>query len=85
MAKIERNDAHILLDDFLDKYRDLKASIDADNKLLRENFSEMKAQGFDVKVLRQLAKLATETKAQKEKRAEQEAILELYKDATNLE
>lgn len=80
-----RNDAHILLDDFLDKHRENDKVIKDAQKQMKEDFAQMKAQGFDIKALRQLAKLHLETSAQREKRLETEAHLETYKEATNLE
>lgn len=80
-----RNDAHILLDDFLTKFADHTTAIKERQKELKEDMAQMKAAGFDTKALRQLAKLHMETKAEREKRLEQESLLEMYKEATNME
>lgn len=49
---------------------------------IRDVFSEAKAQGFDVKVMRQIIKLRA---MNTDMRREQEEILDLYKSAIGLE
>jgi uncharacterized protein (UPF0335 family) len=46
--------------------------------VIRETFAEVKAEGFDVKVIRQLLKLR---RMKKEDVAEQEELLSLYRQA----
>jgi uncharacterized protein (UPF0335 family) len=48
---------------------------------IKEVFAEAKANGFDVKTMKQVLKLK---KLDKNKLAEQEAILELYRQALDL-
>jgi uncharacterized protein (UPF0335 family) len=47
---------------------------------IRETFAEARAEGFDVKVLRQLLKIR---RMKQEDLAEQEELLELYRNALN--
>lgn len=48
---------------------------------LKQVFDEAKANGFDTKIMKQIIKLK---KLDKNKLAEQEAILELYRQALNI-
>ncbi|MFV0512508.1 MAG: GapR family DNA-binding domain-containing protein [Jhaorihella sp.] len=90
MAEPIRNDAHILLDDYLDRYREQQEQLNdlAEQKkevmdLRKEDRQEMKAQGFDVKALDIVAKRFIETADQRENRLELESMVELYENATN--
>ncbi|MGZ0187834.1 MAG: DUF2312 domain-containing protein [Alphaproteobacteria bacterium] len=56
----------------VERLEEEKAAISAD---VREVFAEAKANGFDVKIMRQVLRLR---KLDSEERTEQEAILDLY-------
>ena len=62
----------------IERLEDEKAEIAAH---IREVFAEAKANGFDVKVMRQVIKLR---KQDAHDRAEQESLLELYLDALGM-
>lgn len=91
-TEAQSNSAAIMLDDFLDKYREQHAEREEHKQAAKEvterinaDLAEMKAQGFDVKVLRKLAAIAVETPEETEERHEHEALLAVYKDATGIE
>jgi len=62
----------------IERLEEEKAALAAD---VREIYSEAKADGFDTKVMRQIVRLR---KMDSGDRAEQEAILDLYKSALGL-
>lgn len=62
----------------IERLEEEKAALAAD---VREVFSEAKGEGFDAKVMRQVVRLR---KMDSGDREEQEAILELYKQALGL-
>lgn len=62
----------------IERLEEEKTALTAD---IREVYGEAKSQGFDPKVLRQVVRLR---KMEKSDYQEQEAILELYKDALGL-
>lgn len=78
------SDAVQELDRFLDRIKELHEEAEETKVSMREEYTIMKSKGFDQKALRKLVALARETKEQREKRHETEAVLELYKDATNV-
>lgn len=87
-----RNNAHILLDNFLERateiYKereDKKAEVKDLSSQLKEELAEMKAQGFDVKLLNRLLAISLETAEQRELRLEEEAVLATYKQAVGLD
>lgn len=78
-------DSHRQLDAFLDRARELHGEISDAQSQLKEEYAAMKANGFDIPVLRKLVKIALETPEQREKRLEHEAILDTYKTSMNME
>lgn len=78
-------DSHKQLENFLDRARDLHAEIKDAQDQLKEEYAAMKGNGFDIPVLRKVVKIALESPEQREKRLEQEAILETYKINLNME
>ena len=62
----------------IERLEEEKAALAAD---IREVYSEAKGNGFDTKVMRQVIKLR---KMESGDRAEQEALLDLYKQALGL-
>ncbi len=62
----------------IERLEEEKAALAAD---VREIYAEAKADGFDTKVMRQIVRLR---KMDSGDRAEQEAILDLYKSALGL-
>ncbi|MDF2966097.1 MAG: hypothetical protein K0Q51_1485 [Rickettsiaceae bacterium] len=66
------------LKQFIERVENLEA--DKVNILsdIKEVYAEAKANGFDIKIMRQVIKLR---KMEKDKLAEQEALLDLYRDA----
>jgi uncharacterized protein (UPF0335 family) len=66
------------LKQFIERVENLeadKANILSD---IKEVYAEAKANGFDIKIMKQVIRLR---KMEKDKLAEQEALLELYRDA----
>lgn len=74
--------AEIVAKDQLKQYIDRIERLDAEKSALLDDikqvFDEAKANGFDVKTMKQIIKLR---KLDKNKLAEQDAILELYRQA----
>ncbi|WP_420563518.1 DUF2312 domain-containing protein [Thalassobaculum sp.] len=69
------------LESFIQRIENLeeeKANLAAD---IREIFAEAKAQGYDVKIMRQILKLR---KMEEDDRDEQETLLEVYKRALGM-
>ena len=62
----------------IERLEEERAALSAD---IREVYSESKGAGFDVKILRQIVRLRKMDNAD---RAEEEAILETYKQALDL-
>ena len=62
----------------IERLEEEKAALGAD---VREVYSEAKAAGFDAKVIRHVIRLR---KMDREKRQEEEALLEVYKHAVGL-
>ena len=62
----------------IEKLNSDKAEISDD---IKQVFDEAKANGFDIKIMKQVIKLK---KLDKDSLAEQEAILELYRSALNI-
>jgi uncharacterized protein (UPF0335 family) len=62
----------------IEKLEEEKAALSAD---IREVYAEAKGTGFDVKIMRQIVRLRKLDKADYQ---EQEAILELYKEALDM-
>jgi len=62
----------------IERLEEEKAAIAAD---VREVYAEAKANGFDVKIMRQVVRLR---KMDSEDRSEQEALLDLYKRALGM-
>ena len=62
----------------IDRLEEEKSALNAD---IKEVYSEAKAAGYDVKILRQIIRIMKMDKAD---RREQEEMLELYKNALNL-
>lgn len=62
----------------IERLEEERAALSAD---IREVYSESKSAGFDVKILRQIVRLRKMDNAD---RAEEEAILETYKQALDL-
>lgn len=93
MAKTPpKNDAYVALEDFLSRYAgrhdrlaELKSEVKELTAEVNDDLKKMKLNGFDVKVLRTLMKISVETPAEREARLEEEQILNLYKQATDLE
>jgi len=63
----------------IERLEEDKANLATD---IREVFAEAKSTGFDVKTMRQIIKLR---KMEQQDRAEQEALLSLYKSALGME
>ena len=63
----------------IERLEEEKAALSAD---VREVYGEAKAVGFDVKIMRQVIRLR---KMDRDDRAEQEHLLDLYKQALGLE
>ena len=74
--------AEIVAKDQLKQYIDRIERLEAEKSALlddiKQGFDEAKANGFDVKTMKQIIKLR---KLDKNKLAEQDAILELYRQA----
>lgn len=69
------------LESFVNRLENLeeeKANLSAD---IREIFAEAKAQGYDIKILRQILKLR---KMEEDDRDEQETLLDVYKRALGM-
>lgn len=66
---------------FIEVIEGQNAEIAGVRELMKETFAEAKARGYDTKVLRQLIRLR---KKSADARAEEEAILELYKEAIGM-
>jgi len=62
----------------IDRLEEEKSALNAD---IKEVYSEAKAAGYDVKILRQIIRIMKMDKAD---RREQEEMLELYKNALDL-
>lgn len=62
----------------IEKLNSDKAEVSDD---IKQAFDEAKANGFDIKIMKQVIKLK---KLDKDSLAEQEAILELYRSALNI-
>ena len=62
----------------IEKLNSDKAEVSDD---IKQVFDEAKANGFDIKIMKQVIKLK---KLDKDSLAEQEAILELYRSALNI-
>ena len=77
--------AEIVAKDQLKQYIDRIERLEAEKSSLLDDikqvFDEAKANGFDVKTMKQIIKLR---KLDKNKLAEQDAILELYRQALDL-
>lgn len=87
-----KNNASILLDDFLDRAKELHAQAEdlkeqqaEIRSVVKELMAEMKSQGFDTKVLKLLVARAIETPEQKADRQEREKIFDVYASAVNLD
>lgn len=63
---------------FIEKIENLEQDKAEIAETIRDIYSEAKSEGFDVKVMRQLLKLR---RMKKEELAEQEELLELYRQA----
>lgn len=63
----------------IERLEEEKAALAAD---VREVFSEAKGNGFDVKIMRQIIRLR---KMDRDDRAEQEELLQLYQHAIGME
>jgi len=63
----------------IERLEEEKAALTGD---IREVYSEAKGQGFDTKVMRQVVKIR---KMDRNERAEQEAVLDLYLSALGME
>jgi len=63
---------------FIEKVENLEQDKAELLETIREVFSEAKAEGFDIKVMRQLVKMR---RMKKEELAEQEELLDLYRQA----
>lgn len=66
---------------FIEKIENLEQDKAEIAETVRDIFSEAKSEGFDVKVMRQLLKLR---RMKKEELAEQEELLDLYRQAIGL-
>lgn len=66
---------------FVEKIERLEEEKNEIQENIREVFSEAKATGFDVKVMKQLVKIR---KMKKEELAEQEELLDLYRHALGM-
>ena len=60
---------------FVERIENLDAELQELNEQKKEVFSEAKAEGFDVKILKEIIKLR---KQDKEERDERESLLDLY-------
>lgn len=67
---------------FIERVERLEAERDALSQDIREVFSEAKAVGFEVKIMRKLLKLR---KIDSQKRAEEQALLETYAAAIGMQ
>jgi uncharacterized protein (UPF0335 family) len=66
---------------FIEQVESQEAEITAVRGLIKETMAEAKARGYDTKIIRQIVRLR---KKSADVRAEEEAILELYKQALNM-
>jgi len=66
---------------FIEKLENLEQDKAELSETIRDVFAEAKSEGFDVKVMRQLMKLR---RMKKEELAEQEELLDLYRQAVGL-
>ena len=66
---------------FIEQVESQEAEITAVRVLIKETMAEAKARGYDTKIIRQIVRLR---KKAADVRAEEEAILELYKQALNM-
>jgi uncharacterized protein (UPF0335 family) len=67
---------------FIERIQRLHEEVKALNDDCRDVYAEAKANGFDVKILRQIIRLL---RMDRDQRMEQEAILELYKQAIGMD
>ena len=67
---------------FIEQVESQEAEITAVRVLIKETMAEAKARGYDTKIIRQIVRLR---KKAADVRAEEEAILELYKQALGME
>ena len=66
---------------FIEQVESQEAEITAVRVLIKETMAEAKSRGYDTKIIRQIVRLR---KKAADVRAEEEAILELYKQALNM-
>ncbi len=66
---------------FIEKIENLEQDKAEISETIRDIFAEAKSEGFDVKVMRQLMKLR---RMKKEELAEQEELLDLYRQAVGI-
>lgn len=66
---------------FIEQVESQEAEIAAVRVLIKETMAEAKARGYDTKIIRQIVRLR---KKAADVRAEEEAILELYKQALDM-
>ena len=66
---------------YIEKVENLEEEKVAISSDIRDVFSEAKAAGFDVKIIRQIIKLR---KMKADERQEQEALLDVYKNALGM-
>ena len=67
---------------FIERIERLNAEKQAINDDTKEVYSEVKSQGFDVKAVREIIRLR---KKEENERKEEEAMVELYRDALGIE
>lgn len=67
---------------FIEQVESQEAEITAVRVLIKETMAEAKARGYDTKIIRHIVRLR---KKAADVRAEEEAILELYKQALGME
>lgn len=66
---------------FIERLEQLESEKDSVMEVIREVFAEVKSDGFDVKVVRQILK---QRKMKQEELAEQEELLDLYRQALGM-
>jgi len=69
------------LKSFVTRIRNLRAEVKGIQADVKEVFAEAKGTGFDTKIIRQIIRLRKMDKAD---RQEQEALLDLYKEALGM-
>ena len=76
---ILKTEAHDRLKGFIERVENIEVEIKEGQEARKEVYAEAKGEGFDVKALKKVVRLR---KIDKRRREEEEAVVQLYLDAT---